>query len=69
MKLLYLSESYLAGRLLMTSSCQSNPLSKVLPETRDTETTGIRLSLHQVEVVRELRGRVIYVIHVADCDR
>ena len=68
-KLLYLSESHLSGRLLMTSSFQSNPLSKVLPQTRDTETTGKHLGLHQVELVRELRGRVIYAIHVADCDR
>ena len=67
--MLYLSESYSSGRLLMTSSCQSNPISNVLHETRDRDTTGIRLGLHPVEVVRELRGRVIYVIHVADCDR
>ena len=53
-KLLYPSECYLSGRLLMTSSCQSNLLSKVLPETHDTETTGIRLGLYQVEVVKEL---------------
>ena len=34
----------------MISSCQSNPLSKVLPEAGDTETIGKDLSLHQVVV-------------------